>query len=74
MPESPAVQRVTRLRDETRHLLIHRPASLSTAEIVRATGISQTWLTTFANGKIPNPGVVTIETLNAFLKKARANV
>lgn len=74
MSDMPTKARVTRLLDETRALFLHRPASLSTSEIVRATGISQTWLSNFANGKTANPGVITVETLNVFLKKARKNV
>lgn len=60
---------VTTLRDETRELLLNRPASLSVGEIAEAIGVSKSWLNAFARGGIDNPGVVTIETLNAFLKK-----
>lgn len=60
---------VTSLRDETRALLLNRPASVTVGEIAEAIGISKSWLNAFGRGDIQNPGVVTIETLNAFLKK-----
>lgn len=60
---------VTALRDETRDLLIRRPQNVSTQEIADAIGVSTAWLNMFARGKIANPGVVTIETLNRYLKK-----
>lgn len=68
----------TTLRDTTRQLLVDRPASLSTATIATEVGVSSAWLNAFARGKINNPGVVTIEKLNAYLKtfakKARTDV
>lgn len=33
-------------------------------------GVSYSWLTKFANNKIPNPGFVTIDRLHKLLKKA----
>lgn len=61
---------ITTLRDETRELLLNRPATMTVAVIAEALGISKAWINAFARGDIANPGVVTIETLNAFLKKA----
>ncbi len=60
---------VTKLRDETRELLLNRPASIDVGTIAEAIGVSKSWVNSFARGDIPNPGVVTIETLNVYLKK-----
>jgi hypothetical protein len=60
---------ITTLRDETRELLLNRPASLAVSTIAEAIDVSTSWLNAFARGKIENPGVVTIETLNTYLKK-----
>lgn len=60
---------VTTLRDETRALLLNRPASVTIGDVAEATGVSKSWLNTFMRGGIENPGVVTIETLNVYLKK-----
>lgn len=60
---------ITTLRDETRELLLSRPATLTVAAIAETLGVSKAWVNAFARGEIANPGVVTIETLNAFLKK-----
>lgn len=59
----------TELRDETRALLLNRPVWLSTNKIAAELGISTAWINAFARGEIENPGVVTIETLNHFLKR-----
>lgn len=59
---------VTTLRDETRLLLICRDPSLSIAAIAKAVDVSPQWLNLFQRGGVLNPGVVTIETLNAYLK------
>lgn len=67
-------QLITTLRDETRLLLICRDPSLTIAEIAKAIDSSPQWLNQFARGSIPNPGVNTVETLNAFLKSKGKNV
>lgn len=59
---------ITTLRDETRELLLNRPAKLTTRKIAEDVGVSVGWITAFSRGEIDNPGVVTIETLNAYLK------
>lgn len=59
---------ITNLRDQTRLALNNRPASLTFAEICKELNVSESWLRLFSRGKIENPGVVTIETLNEFLK------
>lgn len=58
-----------RLRNETRELLITRPLTLTMSKISEETGISKSWLATFSRGDIENPGVVTIQILNAYLKR-----
>lgn len=59
----------TAWRDETRSLLINRPASLSMNTVCQSVGVSKSWLTAFARGEIENPGVVTVQALNTYLKK-----
>lgn len=61
---------ITTLRDETRELLLNRPQTLKSSTIADDLSVSVAWLNAFARGNIENPGVVTIETLNAYLKKA----
>lgn len=63
-----SVQKITTLRDETRNLLLNRPSTLDFESIARQLGVSKSWLQKFANNEIKNPGVVTIQTLNQFLK------
>ncbi len=65
---------VTTLRDSTRQLLVDRPQSLSTAKIAADIGVSTAWLNAFAAGKISDPGVVKIETLNVYLKNLTKKV
>lgn len=60
---------VTSLRDETRILLNNRPASLTLDEIATELNVSVQWLRLLSKGKIANPGVNTVETLNKFLTK-----
>lgn len=59
--------KVTSLRDSTRQMLIDRPASVSASTIAKDLGVSVDWLHKFAQGKIPNPGVVTVESLHTYL-------
>ena len=72
------MEQITTFRDETRELLLQRPIHISTAKIAKELKVSEKWVSLFANGKTKNPGVCTIETLNAFLKqeirKAAKNV
>ena len=56
-------------RDETRELFLNRPASLAVGAVAEAIDVSTSWLNAFARGKIDNPGVVTINKLNNYLKK-----
>ena len=72
------MQLLTTLRDETRDLLLNRPVHLEYKTIGKKIGKSTRWLVMFSTGKVNDPGVCTIETLNAFLKqeikKAAKNV
>lgn len=63
------MEQITVFRDETRSLLVKRPNDLSIRKIAEEIGKTPQWVNKFARGKEPNPGVVTIETLNAFLKQ-----
>jgi len=58
----------TSWRDTTRNLLNKRPASLKIEQIAKDLGVSSAWLRMFARGEIDNPGVNTIQSLNAYLK------
>ena len=40
-------------------------------DIVKQTGVSHSWLSKFARGLIPNPGIRTLEKLDAALPKPR---
>ena len=59
---------VTTWRDTTRHLLNNRPVSLTIEQIANELNVSAAWLRLFSRGKIENPGIVTVQTLNEFLK------
>jgi len=58
----------TSWRDSTRDLLNERPASLTIDKIAEDLGYSSAWLRMFARGKIDDPGVCKIQTLNVYLK------
>lgn len=62
------MQKITTLRDETRELLLNRPATLKIQDISEALDVSSSWLNTFARGALADPGVVKIQTLNAYLR------
>ena len=72
------MKEITTLRDETIQLLNVRPVNLTTRIIAKEINTTPRWVNLFIKGEIRNPGVVTIETLNAFLKqeikKAAKNV
>lgn len=62
------MKKITTLRDETRTLLNKRPKDLTAESIAKQLNVSIPWVNMFAAGKIENPSVVTIETLNYLLK------
>lgn len=59
----------TLLRDETIELLKNRPNSLSIKAISKRIGKTPQWINALIRGDVIDPGVCTIETLNAFLKE-----
>lgn len=59
---------VTTWRDKTRELLNNRPVSLTIEQIAKELNVSAAWIRMFARNKIENPGIVTVQTLNEFLK------
>ena len=61
------MQKVTTLRDKTRELLNKRSIVLTTKVIADEIGVTPSWVNLFAAGKIENPSVVLIETLNVLL-------
>ena len=62
------MERKTTWRDEAAELLRNRPVSLKLAKIAEEVGVSVGWLRAFGRGDIPEPSVVSIETLTAYLK------
>lgn len=54
-------------RDQVREQLNERPVSLKIEKIAEDLNVSETWLRLFARGKIPNPGVMTVEALSKYL-------
>jgi len=54
-------------RDQVREQLNNRPATLKIEDLAEAINVSETWLRLFARGKIPNPGVMTVEALSKYL-------
>jgi len=40
-------------------------------EIAAGSQVSYSWLSKFANGRIPNPGIVTLRKLHAYLRPVR---
>lgn len=69
------VPQITSLRDETRTLLASYMAGKAVDKTLTVLAeemqVSVNWIKLFVGGKIANPGVNTIETLNVYLKKAR---
>lgn len=63
----------TGIRDNTLKMLHNRPASLSFGKIAEATGLTVGWLKAFSRGQIENPGVNTVEALQAYLSEATNN-
>ena len=57
----------TSIRDNTIKMLCNRPVWLTFAIISKETSIPIGWLKALSRGKISDPGVNRIETLQAFL-------
>lgn len=60
MPDLP-----TALLERTLALLEASP--LMAKDIASATGLSEAWLSRLGNGKIPNPGVKSVQALHDYL-------
>lgn len=65
---------VTSFRDTVIAMYNARPAYIKAKEVAAAIGKTPAWLSLFSNGKIPNPGIVTVETLHKYLKDHNASV
>lgn len=59
----------TYFRDSTLDMLQNRPATLKLKKIAEDTGIPEGWLKIFAQGRIADPSVNRIETLNNYMTK-----
>lgn len=72
------MEKITTLRDETIELLRARPAHITSKKIAELLGVNRKWLNLLVSGKIDDPGVNKIQTLNSYLKseikKASINV
>ena len=55
------------LLDRARELLAGRPQDLSLVKIAAETGLDYSWLSKFSQGRIPNPGVKSVQTLHDYL-------
>jgi hypothetical protein len=62
------IVKTTKWQDETRKLLLNRPATLSYKTIADSIGVTEAWVKLFAIGRTENPGVNTVEALNNYLK------
>lgn len=58
----------TKLLEDTRALLLKRPAYVTLQRVATDVEVSIAWLRLFATGKASNPGIVTVGKLNAYLK------
>jgi hypothetical protein len=57
----------TKLRDATLELLTNRSVKLTLARINADTGLPETWLSMFGQGRIDDPSVNKVETLYEYL-------
>lgn len=60
------------LRDQAIELYNGRPSYIKAREVSDALGISMEWLRMFSAGKIPNPGVNTVENLIIYINSRKA--
>lgn len=57
----------TALLARTKRLLAEAEPIVTAKAISQQTGLSRAWLSRFKTGKIPNPGVVQVQTLHDYL-------
>lgn len=62
------------LYNKTLELIKTRPRNLTFAEIEKRTGIKQSWLRAFSQGKIKDPSVNLIQSLYEFLTNTKLKV
>lgn len=55
------------LLDRTRHLVETAPRSVTFTDMAKASGVSVAWVSRFASGRIPNPGIVHVQALHDYL-------
>lgn len=67
------MERVTGWRDEAISLLKNRPARIKLKNLASEIGVSYSWLRAFESGKIPEPSVVSVQTLIVFLRRENDN-
>lgn len=56
------------LLEETRARLDALPRGTTLTEVHKGCGVSIAWLSRFASGKMPNPGVIQVEKLCEYLR------
>lgn len=59
------------LLDRTHDLLASRRDDLTLVQIAEDTELDYSWLSKFAQGRIPNPGVSGVQTLHDYLERDR---
>lgn len=64
----------SRLLDATLEALDNRPRKVTLAVIARDCQVSEPWLRSLIDGRIPNPGVCRIERLYTYLTKKEIKV
>ena len=55
------------LLEKTHNLLINAPRHITDSKIAEEIKVSKAWLSMFKDGKIKNPGILTIQALHDFL-------
>lgn len=62
-----------KLLEETRELLLKRPANVPLSKVATDVGVSVQWLRNFAKGDdaASNPAILTVGRLKAYLKDLR---
>lgn len=60
------------LLEKTRRLLDEAPRHVEYQTMAESIGVSKSWLSMFKDGKIANPGIVTIQNLHDYLSTLKA--
>lgn len=64
-------QNTPSLRDDAIAAYIGRPAYIKPHEVAQAIGRTTEWLRLLSKGKLPDPGVVTVEKLIAYINSRK---